>query len=188
MNNSEDHEYLYMRIASHAAPTLMDMKPSSLISLSNNSRKVMNIWEENKDRIADRLNLHYFELLKSDKHVSILFYRKDKILQTIEKPESRHFLKSMGHPAGTNLEDLLQSFKQRFQKEFPHEIGILLGYPLEDVKDFIRHKGSGSLLCGYWKVYHNPDQALQVFRKYDLAKEMVMKLIAGLKGEVRVAI
>ena len=33
-----------------------------------------------------------------------------------------------------------QSYKQKAM-EFPHEMGIFLGYPLGDVKGFIRHRG-----------------------------------------------
>ena len=32
---------------------------------------------------------------------------------------------------------------------FPHEIGLLLGYPVEDVLGFIRHQGKNYLYTGY---------------------------------------
>ncbi|ADY55849.1 hypothetical protein Sgly_1549 [Syntrophobotulus glycolicus DSM 8271] len=169
LNKREDDEYLFMKIAFQAAPTLVNIKPSSLIALSNHSRDILNIWEEQKDRICSRLNVYYFELLKSENHISILFYQRNKIVQTLEKTENKDFLKNMGYCIG-NLEDILQRLKKRFQEKFPHEIGIFLGYPLEDVKGFIEYQGTSFLLCGYWKVYHNPEQALKVFRKYDLAR------------------
>ena len=40
-------------------------------------------------------------------------------------------------------------------KQFPHEMGLLLGYPIEDVRGFIEHNGCGCLYSGYWKVYRN---------------------------------
>ena len=36
---------------------------------------------------------------------------------------------------------------------FPHEIGVFLGYPLDDVKGFIKNEGKKYLMIGYWKVY-----------------------------------
>ena len=32
---------------------------------------------------------------------------------------------------------------------FPHEIGLLLGYPVEDVLGFIRYQGKNYLYTGY---------------------------------------
>lgn len=42
-------------------------------------------------------------------------------------------------------------------KNFPHEIGIFLGYPLDDVIGFIEHKPY--YLVGDWKVYQNVNEA-----------------------------
>ena len=36
---------------------------------------------------------------------------------------------------------------------FPHEIGLFLGYPFEDVMGFIENKGENYLCSGCWKVY-----------------------------------
>ena len=59
------------------------------------------------------------------------------------------------------MENCLNLLRMRLecylQKEqlFPHEIGVFLGYPPEDVKAFIKQNGKGAVLCGYWKVYSN---------------------------------
>ena len=38
---------------------------------------------------------------------------------------------------------------------FPHEIGLFLGYPVEDVLGFIENAGQNCKCCGCWKVYCN---------------------------------
>ena len=50
--------------------------------------------------------------------------------------------------------------------EFPHEIGICLGYPLEDVEGFINHKEEGCKTVGTWKVYGDVEQAEASFRRF----------------------
>lgn len=50
--------------------------------------------------------------------------------------------------------------------EFPHEIGLFLGYPPEDVKGFIECGGRDCKACGYWKVYGDVWKAETLFRKY----------------------
>lgn len=51
---------------------------------------------------------------------------------------------------------------------FPHEVGLLLGYPLEDVRGFIEHRGRGAHAVGPWKVYGDPAEAR---RRWDSMRE-----------------
>ena len=53
----------------------------------------------------------------------------------------------------------------------PHELGIFLGIPIEDVKDFMECTNKKCLLCGYWKVYNNYYTAEKTFKQYDIIKE-----------------
>lgn len=50
--------------------------------------------------------------------------------------------------------------------EFPHEIGLFLGYPVEDVKGFIENKASCAKCVGYWKVYGDEEKAQKLFNQY----------------------
>jgi len=72
------------------------------------------------------------------------------------------------------LNQVLRILRRRVADGFPHELGLLLGIPREDVAGFIENRGANSLFCGYWKVYHNPRQAMKAFARYDMAKQAVM--------------
>ena len=50
--------------------------------------------------------------------------------------------------------------------EFPHEIGYFLGYPYDDVYEFIAQRGENYKIFGAWKVYANVEQALATFDAY----------------------
>ena len=50
--------------------------------------------------------------------------------------------------------------------DFPHEIGLFLGYPVEDVKGFIKYKGECSKCIGCWKVYGDVTKAEDTFDRY----------------------
>ncbi len=50
--------------------------------------------------------------------------------------------------------------------EFPHEIGYFLGYPYDDVHEFIVQRGENYKVFGAWKVYTNVEQALAMFDAY----------------------
>lgn len=59
---------------------------------------------------------------------------------------------------------------------FPHEIGIFLGYPLEDVVGFIAHKGKDCKLCGIWKVYGNVSEAGKLFQKLQKCSDIYIRV------------
>ena len=49
---------------------------------------------------------------------------------------------------------------------FPHEIGLFLSYPPEDVLGFILNKACNHKCVGCWKVYGDEQAAKCIFRRY----------------------
>lgn len=49
----------------------------------------------------------------------------------------------------------------RRELAYPHEMGVLLGYPLADVRAFIERQGRGAARVGTWKVYGDVEAARQ---------------------------
>ena len=69
------------------------------------------------------------------------------------------------------------------QIDFPHEIGLFLSYPLDDVKGFIKHKGQNCRCVGCWKVYCNECEARKIFAKFDKYKNVYCDLFCrGLRN------
>ena len=64
------------------------------------------------------------------------------------------------------------------ESTFPHEIGLVLGYPPADVARFIAQKGTGYLACGGWKAYSEPQSALDAFRRNRRCTEEFQALYA----------
>ena len=63
-----------------------------------------------------------------------------------------------------------QTFKGDESGEFPHEVGLFLSYPPEDVKGFIAHRANDFKCAGLWKVYGNEEKARSLFAKYKNAR------------------
>ena len=55
----------------------------------------------------------------------------------------------------------------RGSAEFPHEVGLFLSYPPEDVLGFILNKACHHKCIGCWKVYGDEQTAKSIFRKYE---------------------
>ena len=109
----------------------------------------------------------------------ILLYEKTMLEETLLRGAVRRFLLGLGYPAAASVSPVLGRLKRRFEtREFPHEVGLFLGYPAEDVSGFVRHRGQNYKLCGYWKVYGDVEAAKKRFRQYDFCRacmETVMR-------------
>ena len=64
------------------------------------------------------------------------------------------------------------------ESTFPHEIGLVLGYPPADVAGFIAQKGTGYLACGGWKAYSELQSALDAFQRNRRCTEEFQALYA----------
>ena len=69
--------------------------------------------------------------------------------------------------------------RMRSRGEFPHEVGLFLGYPPEDVDGFIRNKARGAKCVGTWKVYGDADAAKKKFERYKKCAEVYGKAYRG---------
>ncbi len=90
--------------------------------------------------------------------------------------DNKEFLNKLGYDLTLTLEENLDILVYRYEKyHCPHELGLFLGIPFEDVKDFMECTTKKCLLCGYWKVYNNSDEAKMIFNQYDEVKHYTIK-------------
>lgn len=90
-------------------------------------------------------------------------------------------LETAGYFRGNTVEEDLERLSQRLCRSegvFPHEIGLFLGYPPEDVTGFVRHRGQNFKFCGHWKVYSNEQKARRIFECYDRCRCAVCNRLA----------
>ena len=99
--------------------------------------------------------------------VIVFVYRHDRLEQMLSDDAYQSFLAEAGYER-TNLDGLLEQLAQRLrtQPEFPHEIGVFLGYPLRDVIGFIENHGRNFTCCGFWKSYGDPAEMQVCFACY----------------------
>lgn len=78
---------------------------------------------------------------------------------------------------------MLEQLRTRLHgsEEFPHEIGVFLGYPLNDVLGFIKYHGSNCKGMGDWKVYGDLGEAQKTFAKFKNAVRSMQ--ISGIRDE-----
>ena len=99
--------------------------------------------------------------------VLVYVYRPTQVAAILQRGDVQDFLQSEGYTPG-NAESMLAQLSRRLccEEDFPHEIGVFLGYPLADVIGFIQNRGKNFTACGYWKVYTDPSAAQKAFDRY----------------------
>lgn len=160
----------------HCSETLASLKTANLFGFEYDceSELLAHINDWNK-----RLNHKgvYVKILKKENGRALIYvYRKDKLTDELNESCIVSFLKQYGYN-DFNIESVMETLQQHLstKKEFPHEIGIFLGYPLNDVIGFIENQGKNSKCCGYWKVYGDESEAQKLFCRFKKCRDVYMR-------------
>lgn len=118
-----------------------------------------------------------FRKLKNRKKLPlVLAYRKDKMESLLKDMASKNFLESLGYDLESLSTSLLSLEARLVQEDFPHEIGLFLGYKYEDVMGFVSNKGKNYLSKGYWKVYYGKEEKDKLFQSYKKIQRTYQRL------------
>ena len=94
----------------------------------------------------------------------LLAWRPAQVAGLLADAGNRTFLAGEGLPAD-DADALMAALVSRLRAyyagraAFPHEIGLVLGYPLEDVRGFLADGGRGAKVVGRWRCYGNVEAA-----------------------------
>ena len=151
------------------APTLAGMKPGSIFCFNHSPLEVsrQKVCQWNKQLAPFGLTVQILLERPGSSSVIVFVYRRDRLEQMLSDDAYQSFLAQAGYER-TNLDGLLEqlSYRLRTQPEFPHEIGVFLGYPLRDVIGFIENHGRNFTCCGFWKSYGDPAEMQVCFACY----------------------
>jgi hypothetical protein len=189
--SDEGAAYVRYLLAAYCMPTLMRLKPSSLVSVNKKRVDYYRFMEVMKAEV-EQFGCGYNCVYENQDMLQLLIYHKERLEQVFAEENNKQFLKTYGYELKSNLietgiDTLSERYRQYHERsgraeymDFPHEIGIILGYPIGDVEAFIRLQGKNYIICGYWKVYYNTSKALTIFEEYkSVSKNALQMLSAG---------
>ena len=168
------------------APTLAGLKPANLFRLECRDRAALYARVEGWNAALNPKGVRLL-VLKECPHTCcylVYVYRAPKLWAELSRPETRAFLSQEGYrlpgtetgPAGCAA--LLEQLAGRLgaSGQFPHEIGVFLGYPLGDVLGFIQNQGKNFTCCGCWKAYGDPAAAQRIFDQFQKCTAIYLRL------------
>ena len=153
----------------HCAPVLAGVKPANLISLPR--PLFVRLW-----RYAGLLRargVSVLPLCRCRERGLVLLYRGALLNERLRQAPARACLRAFGYPVEAGLLACLSHLKRRTAERgaFPHEVGVFLGYPMEDVRGFIENGGRRFKACGAWKVYGDVEAAQALFQRFRACRE-----------------
>lgn len=173
----------------HCSPTLAGIKTANLFACSYESRTklIKEIQSFNKSLLHKGILM--IPVRMNDGRALIYVYRPAKLESDLNDELAVKLLNEHGYESNKTCKCVLRLI-QRLKKydEFPHEIGLFLGYPPEDVEGFIRHKGNDCKCAGYWKVYGDERKARQRFKDYKKCTRIYCYMYANGKSIERLTV
>ncbi|MGN0394353.1 MAG: DUF3793 family protein [Coprococcus sp.] len=176
-------------LVEHCAPTLAGLKSASLF-------RYFYHWKADALREIEETN-HllngrgvFVEVLQWNENAALIYtYRFSHVQKELENPGVMKLLMKYGYRSN-DVESCIKHLKERLLAYtcFPHEIGIFLGYPPEDVTGFIENRGQNCKCCGLWKVYCNEKEKTQLFDKLKKCSEVYRQVFAEGKNLVQMTV
>ncbi len=161
-------------IINSCSPTFCNIKPANIffVKKENFSQREFEVWKEafrkeGLEAIASQI---------SESSTAILILNICWVKDILSDLQVLTYLSKKGYK---NIS--LQSFigelfiRMKKQESFPHEVGVILGYPVEDVIEFERQAGHNCKYCGCWKSYSDVEKAKKCHCRFSECRKLCRK-------------
>lgn len=119
----------------------------------------------------------------------IYLFRPAQLKRDLSNIDAIRMLLTAGYQS-TKPEHCLAELMRKLNGDggFPHEIGLFLGYPPEDVRGFIENGSKNFKSVGCWKVYGNEREAKKRFAQYKKCTDIYCRCWESGKSITRLAV
>ena len=157
-------------LVEHCAPALCGLKAANLFRVTGMDGVTVCRIIECGNRKLNPCGIS-MQIVKQCGTDSFLVYvwRRKWLSHLLRGVKTREFLQTQGYRVDCDVNEMIRQLTIRLvrSENFPHEIGVFLGYPLTDVLGFIRNSGKNYTCAGYWKSYSgNAERAKKGFEAY----------------------
>lgn len=155
-------------IIKHCSPTLAGMKTGSMFTCPYADKKDMCVKMKYWNSLLKEKGIRVIPLRYKDGTALIYLYRTSKLSEDLKDGTARQLLKERGYEISVPERCICKLMKRLVEcDEFPHEVGLFLGYPPEDVCGFIENGARNCKCVGCWKVYGDEQEARNTFELYE---------------------
>lgn len=164
-----------LQLALQCAPVISGIKISNLLTIPAKSLRELSA-------VLKKTELSFRILYPGRERLVILIFRETELKEYLEREEVMAFIYKCGYET-SDISKIFPVFVKRYMRymelkqDFPHELGLFLGYPIEDVEGFIKENGKNYLYSGYWKVYKDAELKIRLFKNYEKVQTEIVRLL-----------
>ena len=159
------------------APTLAGIKTGSLFPCPYQSRQALMGEIRALNRRLSPKGLILLPVRYLDGKALLYLYRPSNLRQDLKDRLAAQVLEQAGYSCSKSEQCVVRLIRRLKENEdFPHEIGLFLSYPPEDVKGFIDNRACNFKCSGLWKVYGDEARAQAMFARFRKCTEIYCKL------------
>lgn len=161
----------------HGSPTMAGLKTGSLFNCPIEEPEMLTAGIRRLNRRLVSRGICLLLLQVTGTRALLYLYRPARLKVDLAHRTAERILAANGYPVG-HVERCIVTLIRRLRGEesFPHEIGLFLGYPPEDVEAFIRNGAAGAKLVGTWKVYGDVEAAKCQFAQYKKCTKLYCRI------------
>lgn len=154
-------------IIRNCAPTLAGLKTGNTFVCSYESEDQLRACIRSANQKLCPRGVRAIPLRMQHNRALIYVFRPKALSSNLSKGEACSILSDRGYCLN-GCEGCVAQLTRRVRDggDFPHEIGLFLVYPPEDVRGFMENKACGHKCVGCWKVYGDEDAARKRFEQY----------------------
>ncbi|MEG2869236.1 MAG: DUF3793 family protein [Terrisporobacter sp.] len=159
-------------------PVILGSKPCEILNISSKDLKREEKIREIKNFFNSCSRIKYEVIKIEDDSSRILFINEEALDAVLINKKCMNFLKFLGYPKNYEISTYTQILINKLKtKEFPHEIGIFLGYPLKDVVGFMGYGNYTLSKIKYWKVYGDTEISDKVYNEFLNHREKMRSIL-----------
>ncbi len=151
----------------YCAPTLAGMKTGALFRVRFEQAQDLYAYIRHINRTVGHKGLRMIPLQMNRASAMLYVYRPAQLARDLADPHAREILRACGY-GDASVRQCICVLRRRLaaRTDFPHEIGLVLGDPPEDVRGFMENKACLYKQAGFWKVYGDVQAAEKLFCKF----------------------
>ena len=160
-------------VVRQCAPTLAGIKSGSLFPCAFASRAELTAELRRMNARLVPKGLCLMPLRYDGERALLYLFRPAGLRRDLADPLAAELLRRHGYACG-NCGRCVARLCHRMREDagFPHEVGLFLSYPPEDVRGFMDNRAENFKCAGLWKVYGDEALARALFRKYKKCTEV----------------
>ena len=178
--NKSNSSYI-KRILEMIGPVILGSKPSEIVNIPGTIEEKRVKLFQIQSFFSNCSKITYRIITTHDGGKRVLFINELSMNRVLSNKRCVNFLKFVGYSSDYNFDGYINELVSRLEsEEFPHEIGVFLGYPLKDVLGFMGYGKKELVEIRNWKIYGDKQVSYDVYNSFLRDKKIMREMIDNL--------